>query len=64
MSIDPSVIGLGAGAMPPAAFAVSEPLAAAAGVLAAVLLAALAILWTSRVPLRRRSAMHLRLVRP
>ena len=64
MSIDPSVLGFSAGALAPAGFAISVPLTTAATVLAIVLLAALAVAFVSRLPLRRRAALHLRMVRP
>lgn len=64
MFLDPAAVWPGAGSVPPAAFSLSEPLAATALVLAALLLAAFAILGTSRLGAQRRPKMRLRLVRP
>jgi hypothetical protein len=65
MSIDPTAVWPGAGALPPAAFVASEPLTA--GLVGLVLLlaaAAAGLWWSQRAEVPQPQAMHLRLVRP
>jgi hypothetical protein len=66
MSIDPMVLGLGGGTLPPASLASSEPVTIVAGALGAIIVAALAMFWASaaRTPFRRRRVVRLVAVRP
>jgi hypothetical protein len=65
MSIDPTAVWLGAGALPPTAFVASEPLTAGLVGLVVLLAAAAAGLWWSqRTAAPQRRPLQLRLVRP